>query len=161
MNKLLILGIILSETEVPHYKVVFESRYFQRGVSGGKRQGDVKIWPSNLTCKAYKILRASGGVNPNSQYVSEAFHSIYHLFDTPKHVTVLSVPLDKSLLASESHSSSIQRKSQTRDSPSTIYPVLESSPWNYTDSPLVAMLYLGALILCNITLPKTPQGSEL
>lgn len=142
--------------------MVFMSRYFWRDRRQVKDRDMSKYGYQNLTLQSlqnthsYKLESVPSPVCHRD--VSQ--HLQHHL---PGTSTACSVPSDKCLLASESHLSSTERQGWTRGPLQSImiYSVLESSPQNYLDAPLVAVLCLGALILYDITLPKTPQGSEL
>lgn len=142
--------------------MVFMSRYFW----GDRRQ----VKDREMSKYGYQNLTLQSLQNTHSYKLESVPSPVCHR-DVSQHLqhhlpgtsTACSVPSDKCFLASESHLSSTERQGWTRGPLQSImiYSVLESSPQNYLDAPLVAVLCLSALILYDITLPKTPQGSEL
>lgn len=73
------MGIILSETEVPHYNAVFMSSYFQWGSMWRLGTGKCQNPAINPNTAKPTVLYNRGRGGPNSQHITEAFGSIHHI----------------------------------------------------------------------------------
>lgn len=149
------MGIILSETEVRHYTVVFMRRYFQ---------GGGKIGVGRCHCKAHKTCTATSWRESQFPYVTDKRHHTHHMASAalPRMSTLLGA-LGQVTPCLRVSFSSVQTKSWARGPLQSvmIYLLHESNPWNFLACPLVTKSCLSALTLYSNFSQDSPRKCTL